>query len=177
MHHKNSIISNFLMGGFLALSLAACDGKPTDPYPPTTTMTGTTSTTGPTTTGPIVTGSTSTSTSTTTASTTTTLPPPAPVVMSNFSFMPSALTIRAGQTVTWNHQQPGAAHTVTSDTGVFDSRGGNPTNCSPVVPAACLENGETFSQLFASPGTFPYHCVVHGAPNGGGMSGTITVNP
>ena len=51
MHHKNSIISTFLMGGFLALSLAACE-SPKPPYPdngePTTTTgtTGTTSTTG-----------------------------------------------------------------------------------------------------------------------------------
>ena len=32
MHHKNSIISIFLMGGFLALSLAGCE-SPRPPYP------------------------------------------------------------------------------------------------------------------------------------------------
>ncbi len=33
MRRKNSLISTLFMGGFLALSLAACDGKPADPYP------------------------------------------------------------------------------------------------------------------------------------------------
>ncbi|MBA3493330.1 MAG: hypothetical protein H0T87_04190 [Gammaproteobacteria bacterium] len=168
MHHKNSIFSIFLMGGFLAMLLAACE-SPQSPYPTTTTLPN-----GPTTTtlqnGP---------TTTTSSTTTTTAPPtpPPPVVLNGFLFTPNALTIRAGQTVTWSHQQPGVPHTVTSDTGVFDSRGGDPTDCSPLIPAACLENTETFTHTFAGPGTFPYHCVVHGGPGGAGMSGTITVNP
>ncbi len=173
MHH--SINSILLMAGFLALSLAACEPSQ-PPYPNGSTTTtlppnGTTTTT--------LNGGTTTTTLNG-GTTTTTLPPPPPpppVVLNGFLFTPSALTIQAGQTVTWNHQQPGVPHTVTSDTGVFDSRGGDPTDCSPLVPAACLENTETFTHTFASPGTFPYHCVVHGGPAGAGMSGTITVNP
>ncbi len=34
----------------------------------------------------------------------------------------------------------------------------------------------SFSHTFDSAGTFPYHCEVHGAPNGA-MNGTITVSP
>ena len=171
MRYKNSINSTILMSGFLALSLAACE-SPKPPYgePTTTTMRPgeTTTTMRP--------GETTTSSTTTTTAPTTTLPPP-PVVLNGFLFTPSALTIRVGQTVTWSHQQPGVPHTVTSDTGVFDSRGGDPTDCSPLVPAACLENTETFTHTFAGTGTFPYHCVVHGGPGGAGMSGTVTVNP
>ena len=171
MHHKNSIISNFLMGGFLALSLAACE-SPQPPYPngsTTTTMTGTTGTT--------VTGS--TSTTTTTAPTTTGQQCEThQVIMNNFQFMEPSVTIKPCDTVNWVHQQGQVEHTVTSGSlgagnagAQFDSRGGDPN-------ARMTEAGtSSFSHTFNSAGTFPYHCVVHGAPNGGGMSGTITVNP
>lgn len=91
------------------------------------------------------------------------------VVMDNFQFDPANLTVRACDKVTWMHNQAapqGVEHTVTSDSGIFDSRGNN--------PAARMLLGQSFSHTFAAPGTFPYHCVVHGAPGGGGMSGTIT---
>ena len=102
------------------------------------------------------------------------------VIMNNFVFVPDALTIRAGDTVIWRHEQDGIPHTSTSgiknaaDAGaIFDSRGG--------VPNARMREPDTFSQIFNDTGTFPYHCVVHGVvnPNGspGGMSGTIMVNP
>lgn len=35
----------------------------------------------------------------------------------------------------------------------------------------------TFERFFNTPGTFRYHCVVHGGVNGLGMSGIITVLP
>ena len=78
------------------------------------------------------------------------------VTIQNFSFQPGSLTIDAGDRVVWTHRD-NATHTVTADDGTtFDS--GN------------LEEDDTFTLTFASPGTFPYHCEIHGS-----MHGTITV--
>ncbi len=94
------------------------------------------------------------------------------VSLQNFAFNPAELTINAGDIVTWVHQQGNVPHTVTSgnvgdaDAGaIFDSRGGDPD--------ARMREGDTFSHTFTDPGTFPYHCVVHGNR----MTGTVTVNP
>ncbi|MCA1669343.1 MAG: cupredoxin family copper-binding protein [Thermomicrobia bacterium] len=76
----------------------------------------------------------------------------------NFSFQPTPLTIPVGTTVVWTNQDS-APHTVTSDTGVWDSGIGSP-----------LQKGATFRFTFTQAGTFPYHCMIH--PN---MHGTIVV--
>ncbi|MGH8650931.1 MAG: putative Ig domain-containing protein [Gammaproteobacteria bacterium] len=89
------------------------------------------------------------------------------VSMNNFQFIPKTLTINPCDKVTWTHNQQDAPHTVTSDNGVFE----NGTVANPMV------SGQTFSHTFANSGAFPYHCRIHGAPGGGGMSGTITVTP
>lgn len=95
------------------------------------------------------------------------------VTLQGIAFNPDALTIRACDTVTWQHNDGGVRHTVTSgnvgdaDAGaIFDSRGGDPD--------ARMTQGDTFSHTFDDTGTFPYHCVVHG---GQGMTGSVTVNP
>jgi plastocyanin len=78
-------------------------------------------------------------------------------------FSPQAIMINAGDTVTWKWDD-GTDHSVTSDTGIWDSgvkSGGPPFS--------------QFSRTFTAPGTFPYHCVIHGGPGGVGMSGTVTV--
>jgi len=66
-------------------------------------------------------------------------------------FIPSAVTITTGNTVTWTNDDT-AAHTVTSGTdvtpdGIFDSS---------LLPA-----GKTFSFKFESSGKYPYYCMVH----------------
>jgi plastocyanin len=38
-----------------------------------------------------------------------------------------------------------------------------------------MTRGQTFSFTFSRPGTFPYHCRVHGAAGGQGMAGSVTV--
>ncbi len=75
-------------------------------------------------------------------------------------FEPRNLTVRAGTTVRWANtgQRP---HTVTADTGAFNS--GN------------LDPGANFSFTFNSAGTYPYFCEYHGTRGGQGMAGTITV--
>ncbi len=80
-------------------------------------------------------------------------------IRDNF-FDPVNATINQGMTVTWTNQGANM-HTVTADDGSFDS--------------GTLEPGQTFSQTFNTPGSFPYHCSFHGAAGGLGMSGTIIV--
>ena len=75
----------------------------------------------------------------------------------NMSFQPASLTINVGQTVTWTNNDT-MAHTVTSDTGVWNSGTLNP--------------GGSFSFTFTTPGTYTYHCAFHGS-----MTGTIVVGP
>jgi plastocyanin len=77
-------------------------------------------------------------------------------------FQPKTVTVAVGDTVVWK-VEGSFGHTVTSDTGVFDS-GQNP-----------LRQGDTFSFTFNEPGTYPYYCRFHGGPGGVGMSGTIVV--
>lgn len=64
-----------------------------------------------------------------------------------YFFSPASLTIKAGDSVAWKNVSD-AAHTVTSDTGVFNTRGFLTTN-------------HTFKFTFARVGTFKYHCNVH----------------
>lgn len=84
----------------------------------------------------------------------------ADVVIDDDLFQPRDLTVAAGTTVNWR-QQGANPHTVTADDGSFDSN--------------ILNTGATFSQTFSQAGTVRYHCSIHGAPGGVGMSGTITV--
>lgn len=88
--------------------------------------------------------------------------PPAPassgnnITISNMQFGTNSLTVKAGTTVTWTNGD-NVAHTVTADDGSFGS--------------ADLNNGNTYSHLFSSTGSFPYHCIHHS-----GMKATVVVN-
>ena len=82
------------------------------------------------------------------------------VTVADNVFQAATVTVTAGDTVVWT--QPGTrVHNVTADDGSFGS--GN------------LAAGGTFSQVFATPGTYRYHCTIHGAPGGIGMSGVVVV--
>ena len=76
-------------------------------------------------------------------------------------FSPKTLTINAGDTVTFVNG--GGFHNVVANDNSFTS--GAPTS-----------DAFTFTQTFATAGTFGYYCEIHGASNGTGMAGTITVN-
>ena len=56
----------------------------------------------------------------------------------------------------WTNRD-GATHTVTADGGTFSS--------------PSLADGDSFSQTFATSGTYAYHCAIHPS-----MIGTITVS-
>ncbi len=77
-------------------------------------------------------------------------PPPAPqpntVVMSNYAFSPTTVTVAKGTTITWQNND-GVAHTSTSDTGVWDT--GN------------IPSGGSKTTTFDVTGTFPFHCSYH----------------
>ncbi|MDY7092008.1 MAG: Calx-beta domain-containing protein [Acidobacteriota bacterium] len=75
-------------------------------------------------------------------------------------FNPPMVVINPGDTVTWTNVQ--GTHNVNADDGSF--RSGDPS------PAPW-----TFSFTFNTPGSFPYHCEVHGGPGGEGMSGLVVV--
>lgn len=75
-------------------------------------------------------------------------------------FSPANLTIQAGDTVRWNNASGGNPHDVTADDGSFNSQ---------------TLSSFTYTQTFNNPGEVPYHCTVHGAAGGIGMSGNITV--
>ena len=73
-----------------------------------------------------------------------------------------AYALPVGDIVRWQWGDT-QSHSTTSDTGAWDS--GVHTAPPPF----------SFPWTFTAPGTFPYHCAIHGATGGIGMSGTITV--
>ncbi len=77
------------------------------------------------------------------------------VLIEDYSFRPSQLTVTAGTVVAWTNRD-GAAHTVTARDGSFDT--------------GRLEKGEFGEITFGTPGTFAYHCVPHPW-----MEGKVTV--
>ncbi|MGH9261564.1 MAG: cupredoxin domain-containing protein [Acidimicrobiales bacterium] len=84
------------------------------------------------------------------------------VCMTGSTFNPATRTVSASTTVTWRNGG-GVTHTVTSNPGsgeTFDQT---------------VNNGGPFARAFNSPGTFSYHCMIHGSPTTG-MRGTIVVN-
>jgi plastocyanin len=77
------------------------------------------------------------------------------VVVKDFMFNPTSLTVKAGSTVTWVNMDD-EPHTVVSDTGMFKSGG--------------LDTNESYSFKFDKPGTYHFTCTIH--PR---MVGTIVV--
>jgi plastocyanin len=77
------------------------------------------------------------------------------VTVSNDKFTPSSLQVTAGTTVTWSWASGGVAHNVTFDDGVHSA----------------TQSSGTYTRAFSTPGTYAYHCTIHGLP----MSGTVTV--
>jgi plastocyanin len=79
------------------------------------------------------------------------------VAISNYAFVPKALTVKVGTRVSWTNRDS-TAHTATADKGGFDT--------GTVAPHA------TRTIDFKHPGTFTYHCAFHAF-----MTATITVKP
>ena len=71
---------------------------------------------------------------------------PNQIMVTNFSFQPGTLTVKAGTTVTWvNHDDE--PHTVNENNKTFKS--------------GTLDTDAKFSYKFTSPGTYGYFCSIH----------------
>lgn len=78
------------------------------------------------------------------------------VDIKGFTFVGATTRIDAGTTIIWKNMDS-VAHTVTSDTGVFNS--------------GALLKGQSFYYTFTQPGTYKYHCALHPTS----MTGDIVV--
>lgn len=93
------------------------------------------------------------------------------VVVRQNRFDPQAVAVRVGDNVRWTADSPGP-HSVTSDTGAFDSHPG----CSSSNTSACMTTGDTYTVPFTTAGVYRYYCRIHGAAGGSGMTGQVTVS-
>jgi plastocyanin len=87
-------------------------------------------------------------------------PPSGDIAVGNNVFNPQNFSTTAGSTVTWAWNSGSVTHNVTFDDGVTAGSGN--------------KSSGTFEQTFAAPGSYPYHCSIHGAP-GSGMFGVVNV--
>lgn len=105
-------------------------------------------------------------------------PPPPGVVAVNiqdFSFSPASVMVKLGTTVRWTNRGP-AAHTTTSDAGVWNSGTLNaPTSTGGYAGGG--SPGGIFDFKFTAAGTFTYHCSLHPPSVYPGFTGTVTVTP
>ena len=79
-----------------------------------------------------------------------------------FVFYPAFVSIQQGDSVQWIWDDD--THSTTS---------GSPGSPSGFWNSGVLNDGATFTHVFADPGTFPYYCSVHGGCCG--MTGTVYV--
>lgn len=82
---------------------------------------------------------------------------PVVVDIRSLRYTKGKIEIEAGTTIEWRNRDP-LAHTVTSDSGAFDS--------GELRPEA------SWSHTFTTPGTYTYHCTPHPA-----MKATVVVRP
>jgi plastocyanin len=80
------------------------------------------------------------------------------VTIDNFAFSPSAITVKAGTTVTWTNRDEEPHSVVSSE--------------EPMRSPTLAGKTNTFSHTFAKPGTYHYNCGIHPF-----MHGTVEVTP
>lgn len=104
------------------------------------------------------------------------------VELMNSAFSPVLVSVKVGDSVTWNYNDGSRPHSVRTQPGAPATIDSNP-QCPPAcMPAA----GTTFMFKFEKPGTYNYYCPIHGqatpAPNPSattqpcGMCGVVTVS-
>ena len=84
------------------------------------------------------------------------LPGPNEVFIQGGAFDPGTITVAANTTITWTNKD-GVAHTVTSNTGLFES--------------GTISINRIWSHKFETAGSYPYHCTIHPS-----MTATVIVN-
>ncbi len=82
------------------------------------------------------------------------------ITANSSAFSPSAITVDPGEAVCWTWSETSIPHNIRADDGSYTS--GPP------------EDRGTFQKTFSEPGTYGYHCQVHGSPTAG-MRGTVIV--
>ena len=98
------------------------------------------------------------------------------IVIADFSFTPSTLSVKAGTTVTWVNQGP-MPHNTVSDTAVWSSGNLSPPGDGGGAYGGGGTAGGSFHYTFNTPGTYGYHCSLHPPTNSlyTNFVGTITV--
>lgn len=84
------------------------------------------------------------------------------VSVQNFQFVPAALNITPGDSVTFTNEAPGA-HDVSFEDGVNSG------------PTGSFETFDNWSRTFGENGTFRYRCKLHSTDFGSGMVGVVIV--
>lgn len=96
------------------------------------------------------------------------------VTIQDFTFAPSSLSIAAGTAVVWTNNGP-STHTATSDNGAWDSGQLGPTSAG--AGGGYGGGAGTYQLVFATPGTYRYHCALHPPSRYPGFTGVIVVTP
>ena len=84
--------------------------------------------------------------------------PEGDIIVENNDFDPSSLQVAPGASVVWAWSSGGTTHNVTFDDG---EQSGN-------------KSDGTYERTFATAGSYPYHCTIHGSATSG-MRGSVTV--
>jgi plastocyanin len=102
------------------------------------------------------------------------------VTVQDFSYSPATVTVKVGTTVQWVNNGP-SAHTVTSDSGVWDSgvlsAPSSAMGSTGYGTAAGSTSGGAFQRTFTQAGTYPYHCTIHPPTLYPNFRGTVVVTP
>ena len=96
------------------------------------------------------------------------------VTIQDFTFAPSSLSVIAGTAVVWTNNGP-STHTATSDNGAWDSGPLGPTSAGAGGGYGGGAGG--YQLVFATPGTYRYHCAIHPPSRFPGFTGVLVVTP
>jgi plastocyanin len=86
------------------------------------------------------------------------------LVLNDNRFEPARIAVSVGGVVNWFWPVGSEGHNIVADDGN-----------APATSGAPADYPKYLSFTFANPGVYRYHCAVHGAPGGVGMSGSVTV--
>jgi plastocyanin len=86
------------------------------------------------------------------------------LVLNDNRFEPASIAVSVGGVVNWFWPVGSEGHNIVPDDGN-----------APATSGAPADYPKYLSFTFANPGVYRYHCAVHGAPGGVGMSGSVTV--
>ncbi len=88
------------------------------------------------------------------------------VAIRGVNYHPDKVVVKAGTTVTWTNRDP-EPNTVTSDNANIPA---TTVTASPKAAGAFnsgpIEPGNSWSLTFTTPGTYKYHCLIHGYMEG-----------